>query len=542
MYVPTALVRMAPWLLGCGIWFALLMPSALATAPPRFLIFHVDGVAAVDFDRALAEGRLPNIEQAFAGGARADASSLFFAVTPVIYPRMHSGESNAGPGWLGFGGYDREAGRPISEAAVFFDYVQVFPRRSLASMLYGAPLLDALAGLAMQNLPDLLERYRVVEFFWFSTDTVGHLLGAEAQARSLERFDAYLGRLLPRLDMEGLNLVLYADHGLSFMRGMVDLEPALLERVGAERLHYVYPNLFLHDPSLAPLLARELSRPGGPDFAFYRVDAKRVHGYVDGAFVRFEAEADGIRYLSDDDPLGYAEIGYDGSALTPDEWLALTIDAPFPATPPNVFGYVQNPDAGDVVMGLNPPRMPVTVRAPAGAHAGLSHTDLVVPVLSRGPGLEALAARSELWLHELYRDIPDLAFGYEPPRERHEVEAWMRFDDLVPCLRARLSPAYRLRLGAEASPVSWSLWSEHDVMASYLTRWWLGAGVNYQRGEVQPMVRAEVEIDVGDARLRIEGRYQPCGWTFGLGATFRVSEAMRVSWSAPGGVGIGFDW
>ena len=542
MTLPVGLVRMAPWLVGCGFWLALLAPSALAAAPPRFLIFHVDGVASVDFDRALAEGRLPNVEQAFAGGARADASSLFFAVTPVIYPRLHSGESNAGPGWLGFGGYDREAGRPISEAAVFFDYIGEFPRRSLASMLHGAPVVDALAGLAMQNLPDLLERYRVVEFFWFATDTFGHLLGEEAHARSLERFDAYLGRLLPRLDMDGLNLILYADHGLSFMRDMVDLEPVLLERVGAERLHYVYPNLYLHDPARAPALARQLSRPGGPDFTFYRVDAARVHGYVDGAFVRFEAASDGIRYLSDDDPLGYAVLGYDGSALTADAWLTLTIDAPFPATPPNVFGYVQNPDAGDVVMGLNPPRMPVTVRAPAGSHTGLSHTDLVVPVLSRGPALEALAARSELWLHELYRDIPDLAFGYEPPRERHEFEVWMRIDDVVPRARVRLSPAYRWRLAAQASPTSWSLWSEHDLVASYLTRWWLGAGVSYQHGEVLPMVRVEVEMDVGDARLRLAGGYDPYGWDLGLGATFRVRDVLRVSWSAPGGVGIGVEW
>ncbi len=533
--------RVARVLLGCGIVCALAASNVAGNDAPRFLIFHLDAVSAVDFDRAWAEGRLPNLQRAFEDGARANASTLFFAATPVIYPRMRSGESNAGRGSLTFGGYDRESDRTIAEVTVFLEHVASLPRRAVSNMLSGVPLLDAWAGLAIMNVPDLLERYGVVEFFYFATDTYGHLLGEEAHRRSLERFDAYLGRLLPSLDLEQLNLILYADHGMTFARDMVAFEPLLVERIGVERRHFVYPNLYLRDPALAPAVARELARDGGADFAFYRVDADRVHGFVQGAFVRFERDGDGIRYLSDDDPLGYGALGYDGSALTPDAWLALTIDAYFPATPPNLFGYVQNPGAGDVVMGLIPPRIPQTLRATAGAHASIIDTDLIVPVLARGPDVDALAARSTLWLHDLYQDLP-IEFGFEPSRERHEFEVWWRFDDLTPGARVRLSPEYRLRVATEATPASWALWSEHDLMSGYLSRWWLGAGVSYRHGAFEPMARAELELDLGDARVRLEGRYRPGGWTFSLGAAFRVGEGARLGWLAPGGLGLAYEW
>ena len=529
-------------LLGWTLSLALGASLAFATQAPRFLIFHVDAVAASDFDRALADGRLPNVERAFADGMRADAVTLFFASTPVIYPRMHSGASNSVSGRVGFGGFDRAAGRPITEAEVFLELLEALPRRAATNLLHGIPLLDGLAGAAMQNLPDLLERYRVVEFFWFSTDTFGHLMGEDQHARSLERFDAYLGRLLARLDCDDLNLILYTDHGLTFTREAVDLEAILEERVGDARRHFAYPNLYLNDPRLAPALARRLTSAGGVDYAFYRVDEQRVEGFVDGAFVRFEANAEGIRYVSTGDPLRYAASGYDGAWLTPDEWLTATIGERFPAVPPNVFGYLQNPNVGDVVMGVNPPRIPLTVRANHGNHAGLVDTDLVVPVLWRGPDLDVLADRSELWLHELYRDLPAIRARVPPVRERHEFEVRLRFDDLTPAARLRVSPAYRLRLAAELEPARWRLWSEHDVFATYLVRFWLGAGVTHEHGELQPLIRGELEFDVGDARLRLEGGYRPSGWEFAVGATFRVGEGVRVSWLAPGGVGLGFDW
>lgn len=536
------LTRGVPRLLAWTLSLALGACLAFATEAPRFLIFHLDGVAASDFDRMLADGRLPSVERAFANGGRSNAVTLYFASTPVIYPRMHSGASNSDRGRIGFGGFDRAADRPITDAAVFLELLEEFPRRAVTNLLHGIPFLDGLAGTAMRNIPDLLERYRLVEFFWFSTDTFGHLMGQDQHARSLERFDAYLGRLLPRLDCEDLNLILYTDHGLTFTRETVDIEALLEERVGDARRHFTYPNLYLSDPRLAPALARRLTSAGGVDYAFYRVDEQRVEGFVDGAFVRFEANAGRIRYVSTEDPLNYAASGYDGAWLTADEWLTATNGERFPAVPPNVFGYLQNPSVGDVVMGVNPPRIPLTVRANHGNHAGLIDTDLVVPVLWRGPELDVLADRRELWLHELYRDLPAIRARVPPVRERHEFEVRLRFDDLTPAARLRVSPAYRLRLAADLEPAGWRLWSEHDVFSTYLVRCWLGAGITHEHDELQPLVRGELEFDVGDARLRLEIGYRPSGWEVAVGATFRVGAGVRVSWLAPGGVGLGFDW
>jgi hypothetical protein len=281
MEPPVASTRAVQKMLLLVIVLWLASSQGFASDGPRFLIFHLDAVSSVDFDRAWAEGALPNLERAFEGGTRAHASSLFFAVTPVIYPRMKTGESNAAPGGLSFGGFDREADRAIPEVETFLGHVGSLPRRAVSNMASGIPLLEEAAGLAMLNVPDLLERYRVIEYFWFSTDSYGHTLGETAHAASLERFDAYLGRVLPRLELERTNLLLYADHGLSFTRHTVHLEPLLAERVGGTLRHFAYPNLYLRDPASS----RQPSRGGwrstaAVDYAFYRVDARRVEGFV----------------------------------------------------------------------------------------------------------------------------------------------------------------------------------------------------------------------------------------------------------------------
>ncbi|MDA0700591.1 MAG: alkaline phosphatase family protein [bacterium] len=516
--------------------------AAAASPPPRYLLLHIDAVAGVDFDAALAAGSLPNVARAFADGSTVRALTLFPASTPVIYPRMHTGCANDGPGAVGFGGFDRACNRPIAELDGFAAMLGQLPRRAVSNLLHGVPGLDGLGALAMRNLPDLLDRYRVVEFFWFSTDAYGHLEGREAHLRSLERFDAALGEVWPRLDLDGLNVILYADHGMSFADSAIDIAPILHERVGDRLRHEKYPNVYLHDPAAAPAVAFDLTRPGGLDYALYRVDGCRAHGYVDGGFVRFEAEGEGIRYLADGDPLGYAALGYGGEALSDDVWLAMTHDARYPAAPPNLFRYLQHPGAGDVAAGLNPPRFPWTPRVLHGNHAGFVDTDLMVSVWVRGPDVAAIAERDVVWLHTLYRDLPDLDFGVEPSRERHTFEVRLRTDDLSPSVELRLSPTYRWRLGAEVDPDRLQLWSEHDLPSTYLVRWWVGVGVVLEGGTVGPVTRAELEIDVGDLRLSALGCVEATGWTVRLRAGVRLTDGLRVSWSSPGSVGIGVEW
>jgi len=521
---------------------AILTSGARAEAPPRFLIIHFDAVSTAAFDGALAAGLLPNVERIFADGARLTALTLFPASTPMIYTRLHTGGCNADPGPIGFGGLDHATDRPLSDVQVFLDLLARLPRLAMTNFLHGIPGLDGMAALAMQNLPELLDRHGVIEFFWFATDAYGHLLGEAAHAASMARFDAALGAVWPRLESEDLNIILYGDHGLTFTDQTVDLQAVFEERLPGRVRHACYPNIYLREPGEAPSLAYEVTRPGGLDYAFYRVDERRVEGYVAGAFVAFEADDDGLRYLSEGDPLGYADLGYAGETLSEDAWLSLTIHAHYPATPVNLFRYLQHPDVGDLVGGLNPPRIPLTSRANQGNHAGLIDTDLVVPVLVRGPNVAPLAGRDPLWLHTLYRDLPELTFGVDPERERHSLEAWLQLDGLEPGARLRLSPAYRWRLGVEAAPERLAAWTEHDVFSSYLARWWLGAGFAVDDGDLRPLGRCEVEIDLADARFSLAGAFDGTEWTVCLGVGLRLTDHLRLSWRGPTGVGMAVSW
>jgi hypothetical protein len=194
-------LRRAPrWIVRATFWLAAVIgPShAVAAEGPRFLIFHLDAVASHELDLAIAEGRVPNLEAAFAGGARLNALTLYPQGTEMLYPRLKAGLRNDEVGPIGWGHYDREDRREVSDLETFWELLNSMPRRSRSSMLYGVPYLDALAGAAMRNLPGLLEQYGVVEFFWFATDTWGHWQGRDRYVRSIERFDTYLGELLCR--------------------------------------------------------------------------------------------------------------------------------------------------------------------------------------------------------------------------------------------------------------------------------------------------------------------------------------------------------
>jgi hypothetical protein len=105
-----------PVLLLVVVGCAVAMPAAEGREQPRFLIFHLDAVSAATYDALLTQGRLPHLASVFADGTRLDALTLFPASTPMIYTRLHTGGSNADPGPVGFGGFDRGADRPIGEA------------------------------------------------------------------------------------------------------------------------------------------------------------------------------------------------------------------------------------------------------------------------------------------------------------------------------------------------------------------------------------------------------------------------------------------
>jgi hypothetical protein len=520
------------------------LSAAAAAEEPRFLVFHVDAVGSAELDRALREGRLPNLEAAFAGGGRLDAVTLYPQGTEVLYPRLKRGSRTDGPGPVGWGHFDREESRVASALEAQLELLRAMPRRALSTILYGVPSFQTMALWAMHNIPDLLERYGVVEFFWFATDSLGHWQGREAYVNSLEQFDAFLGEIMPRLDLDRLNLILYADHGMLFSDETVDLERLVAEVAGEQLLHYAFPNVYLHDPHESATVARRLVLEGVADFAFFRRAPGLVEGYFHGTFVSIEGTHDAVALVAEGDPFGYDALGYAGEPLSDDAWLMLTGRSAFPAVPPNVFHFLQHPDVGDVVLGLNPPRIPLTLIANRGNHVGLTQAEMVVPILLRGPELEPYYDLEMLWLHTLYERIPVLEFVKVPQRERHRLDIWLDLSTRTPSPAARLllSPAYRWRVGVEGRSERLALWTEYDVYGSYLTRWWVGGGAAYRDQTFAPLLVVQTEFDVAEFGMVVKLDAGPATWGVGVSLSFAIADAARLTWHAPAGIGASYRW
>ena len=112
----------------------------------------------------------------------------------------------------------------------------------------------------------------------------------------------------------------------------------------------------------------------------------------------FEGNEEKIRYLFEgEDVFGYYISGYNGEWLTALDWLSLTKESRFPAVPPNIYRLLSNERVGDIVIVINPPKIPIFwLRYPAN-HAGVTDTDLMMPILLKGPQLEHLYEREEMW-------------------------------------------------------------------------------------------------------------------------------------------------
>lgn len=523
---------------------------------PKFLIVHLDAVSSPNFFQYMDEGYLPHLKEFFGeGNIIKYGLSLFFGGTEMIYPRLKKGLGNEVGESVGWGYYDREKDRVVSDIKTFSHMFSSIPRRARASIIYGIPFFDNLMFLPILNIPQLLDTYGVIELLWFATDATGHALNEKIYLNSIRRFDRYFGRLVKNLNIDEVNIIIYSDHGMSFDNEIYINHVPLIKNVVGDGLRaFLFPNVYLKDINLKDYYAQKIIEETEIDFTFYKKEdnPKYVVGYSASAKIVFEENEDGrVRYLYEgDDVFDYYKDGYRGQWLTDLEWLSLTRDSKYPAVPPNIFRFLSNKNSGDIILVVNPPKIIHTMLNYSANHHGITNTDLLVPILLRGKELDHLYDREEMWLHTLFTSIPTLSFdNIEPKREKNSLSLWgSASEENNYGFQLSLSPAYRWNVVLRYEQEIGKGWFEYDVYSSYVVRLWAGAGLQYQFEEssLEPFLNSRLQMDFGKIQFNYGGQVNLNNlkeWQENRKEILlRVNDKLSLNWQMPNRFGFTISW
>ena len=523
---------------------------------PKFLIVHLDAVSSPNFFQYMDEGYLPHLKSFFEKGHIIKYGlSLFFGGTEMIYPRLKKGLGNEVGESVGWGYYDREKDRVVSDIKTFSHMFSSIPRRARASIIYGIPFFDNLMFLPILNIPQLLDTYGVIELLWFATDATGHALNEKIYLNSIRRFDRYFGRLLKNLNTDEVNIIIYSDHGMSFDNEIYINHVPLIKNVVGDGLRaFLFPNVYLKDINLKDYYAQKIIEETEIDFTFYKENEKpnRVIGYSLTGKVIFEENDEGkIRYLfSGEDVFNYYEDGYQSEWLADSEWLSLTRDSKYPAVPPNIFRFLSNKNSGDIILVVNPPKIIHTMLNYSANHHGITNTDLLVPILLRGKELDHLYDREEMWLHTLFTSIPTLSFdNIEPKREKNSLSLWgSASEENNYGFQLSLSPAYRWNVVLQYEQEIGKGWFEYDVYSSYVVRLWAGAGLQYQFEEssLELFLNSRMQMDFGKIQFNYGGQVNLNNlkeWQENRKEILlRVNDKLSLNWQMPNRFGFTISW
>jgi len=527
--------------------------SVYSEEEPRFLIIHLDALSSPNFFQYMEEGYFPNMKAIFQDGEGhiiPYGLSLFPGGTETTVPHLRRGVDNSSGG-VGWGYYDREKDKIMPNYVTFLDMFSQIPRRAKASFFYGVPFLDIFNIYPLMNIPELLETYKVIQFFWFTTDPLGHYFGEEPYISSYKRFDQYLGRLIKNIDLDKVNLIIYSDHGMSFGRFIDSPQEEEIKRIIGDSLKvYIHPNIYLKNPEEKDFWAQKIVLESEIDFAFFRENENCVVGYSEYGKIILEGNDQGeIRYLyTGRDFFGYYANGYQGEWLDASEWLSLTKKSNYPGVPPNIFDFFRNEKTGDMVIVINPPKIPIfALRYPAN-HAGLTKTDLLVPILLRGRELEHLYGLEDLWLHELFNKIPTLDLNKaNPRREKHSFSLWRSLQEGVsPGFELSLSPAYRWNITLQYEQEIYKGWLEYDLYSSYVLRLWAGAGLQYQENNLEPFLNARLQMDLGKIQFNYGGQaslHNLKDWQENRKEiVYQINDRLSFCWRMPDRLGLSLHW
>jgi hypothetical protein len=521
--------------------------SVTGETSPKFLIFHLDAVSSQNFLQYMEEGYLPNLKAVFENGHTIRYGlSLFPGGTETTIPHLKEGLDNS-TGEVGLSYYDRDKEQIISQYKTFLYLFSQLPRRAKASFIYGIPGFDVFMFLPLLNIPELLETYGVIQFFWFTTDALGHVMGPKLYEASIRRFDRYFGNLVKKLNLDEVNLIFYCDHGMSFGRFINIPQGKEIKRIVGNNLQaFTHPNVYLKNPDKKDKVAKDIILESEIDYAFYRENSHRVVGYSDQGKMIFEEKEGKIQYLFEgEDVFGYYISGYNGEWLSALDWLSLTKESRFPAVPPNIYNFLLNKRVGDIVIVINPPKIPIFYFPYPANHAGVTNTDLMIPILLKGPELEHLYNREEMWLYNLYPSIPELSFeNLEPEREKNSFSFWGGDggeDNLG--YEISLSPAYRWNFAFQFRDDIYRSWLEYDLYSSYLIRLWAGVGFEYQKESLEALAQARLQIDLGKIQLNYGGQFTPEGWEINTKEViYQINDHWAIEWLVPDALGLSVSW
>lgn len=489
----------------------LLLPFGLSASgndSPKLILIHMDAVSSKALMEELHKGNMPNIERIFYDkGLKEKAITYFPSKTPFVISSIRDAKPITEGDVVGWEipDYNDEQSLKIADSFLLMAFSKM--RLARANLIYGLPVLNRLADIALMNSIDYFDDYKVLEFYWYEIDTYGHFKGQEEYLERLRQFDRRLGRFIDKLD-DDINVVIYADHGMVFGEG-IRIEDDMKNIFGDRLKAFSYPTVYLTDPDEREIIAKEITEKTELDFAFFIHNENSVKGFSNGNTLFFDFKDGTFRYRYEgNDPFKYFENGYDGEFMSADEWLRFSADLEYPVTPVVVYWSLQNPNTGEIVTSFNDEKYAETGYSRSGNHGGFTGTELVVPVLVKGPNVEYIGDFELLWLQELFNEIGDFEFRQTPRRDSHFISSRYLTRNKSTRTEIAISPYYRYRFATEIDFGSYDsarfgrLWGQFDLYRSYIARLWFGAGVDFYGPDTIGMLLIKHEFHVQKFSVR----------------------------------------
>ncbi len=468
---------------------------------PKLLLIHLDAVTYYVLMDEIKAGNLPNIKRIFKDEDLLEKAITYYpSKTPFVISNIRNATKSDSGELVAWEIPAYDYAKEIRFQDSFLKMAMSKFRLARANLIYGLPIFSGLADLALMNTLDLFDEYPVQEFYWYKADTFGHFKGEEEYVEKIRQFDERIGKYIAQLD-DDINIIIYADHGMIFGKG-VEIEETILENFSDEVNTFSYPTIFLKDKNNSEKVAQQLVKETELDFAFFLKNNFSVKGFFEESILFFDFEDGRVRYTHEGhDPFHYYENGYNGEYLTANEWLTFSIDMEYPATPVKVYAYLNNPHSGDIVTSFNSFKYSQTSYSKEGNHGGFTSTEVIVPILVRGPDVSHIGKFDKLWLQDLFEEIEVFTFNQKPNRDPHYISSRYSVSKDNTRISTAISPTYRYRLGADLELDSFAgntlnirqAWGKFDAYRSYLARLWFGAGLDFsgESAEVMAMVKHE---------------------------------------------------